>query len=162
MDLVKNSTWILTKNLIIEKFVEGLGELSSRMTEKVTSMDLHFDEALKRNGPRISRGERYEGLPWLVLDYPRIFGKEDIFAIRTFFWWGRHCSVSIHCRGIFLQHLAKGILASADKFIGGNYFLATTGDEWVHNLDAMPHQPIKMVGKENIAQRLVMAQFIRL
>ena len=40
--------------------------------------------------PKISRGEQYLGLPYVMLDYPRIFSKENVFAIRTFFWWGNY------------------------------------------------------------------------
>lgn len=162
LDLVKNSSWILTKNLIIDKIVEGMGELSVRMTEMVATMDLYFDEVIKNAGPRISRGERYQGLPWLVLDYPRTFGKQDIFAIRCFFWWGRHFSISIHCRGKYLPELTRGILANTDPLREGNYFLSTTGDEWVHDLEANPHQSIKFFRKDQLAEKLDKPQFIRL
>ena len=34
------------------------------------------------HSPKISKGENYKGLPYVMLDYPRCFGKTDIFAIR--------------------------------------------------------------------------------
>ena len=37
---------------------------------------------------KISRGENYRGLPYLILDYPAYFSQKDIFAFRTMFWWG--------------------------------------------------------------------------
>ncbi len=34
-----------------------------------------------------------------MLDYPRAFGRDSIFACRTFFWWGRFFSLTLHLAG---------------------------------------------------------------
>ena len=52
---------------------------------------------------KISRGENYRGLPYLVLDYPRLFKKEDIFTFRTMCWWGHFFSSTLHLQGTTLD-----------------------------------------------------------
>jgi hypothetical protein len=135
LELMRNSQWILTKNGAIEKMVLALAELS----EWMKAMLENVSPAMFQNAPKISRGEKYQGLPYLVLDYPRNFSRENILAIRTFFWWGRHCSVTLHCRGEYLSLIKQRLTG----FSGTGYHISFEGDEWVHDLTAIPHQPMK-------------------
>lgn len=135
LELMKNSQWILTKNAAIEKMVLALAELSEWMK---TALD-GVPEGLIQNPPKISRGEKYEGLPYLMLDYPRQFSRENILALRTFFWWGNHCSVTLHCRGEHLAQVRRAIGRSMNRLQTDNYSISFDGDEWVHDLSAAPH-----------------------
>jgi hypothetical protein len=138
--LVMDPGWILTKNSIMGKVGALFAELSGRMQE---GGPLPVgDWPPNTFTPKISRGENYKGLPWAVLDYPRAFGREDVLAIRTLFWWGHYFSVTLHLKGkyknLFLpvirQHLA--LLEEAGFFIG------TSDDEWRHELDSDNYQPL--------------------
>ena len=133
LELMRNSHWILTKNRAIEKLVLGMAELSVWMK----GMLAEVPQVICQNAPKISRGEKYEGLPYLVLDYPRNFSRENILAIRTFFWWGKHCSVTLHCRGEYLDTVKSRL----SGLTGIGYRISFEGDEWVHDLTAIPHQP---------------------
>ena len=59
---------------------------------------------------KISRGENYKGFPWLMLDYPRNFSNENVFAVRNFFWWG------------FYFACKKNVFAVRNFFWWGFYF----------------------------------------
>src|SRR5271169_1886033 len=94
MRLVSDPAWILTKNSIIRKVVELFAELSGQWRGMLSGIGW---TEVSRGGmagswgdPKISRGEQYKGMPWVMLDYPRVFGKEDVCAIRTMFWWGHY------------------------------------------------------------------------
>ena len=99
--LVTDPAWILTKNSIIRKVVEMFGELSGEWRGLVTAV----------TEPKISKGEQHKGLPWVMLDYPRLFGKEDVLAIRTMFWWGHCFSVTLHLKGKYLRLYLPVILS---------------------------------------------------
>src|ERR1700744_546088 len=114
MRLVKDPAWILTKNSVMAKVVEmmaglseeykpvwagGMARLGERSPEDVGMETMLM--ALMRKEPKISKGENYKGLPWVMLDYPRVFGREEVFAIRTMFWWGHGFSVTLHLKGKF-------------------------------------------------------------
>lgn len=87
MELVKDAGWILTKNGILEKVSHLLGSIQQSYQLQLQQVSSLPPEILA-SAPKISRGENYKGLPWLVLDYPRCFGQQDVFAMRTMFWWG--------------------------------------------------------------------------
>jgi hypothetical protein len=127
--LVTNAELILTKNRIIQKVYELFGELSEEYKVAGNS----FDETILSVPPKISKGENYLGLPWVMLDYPRRFSKTDVFAIRTFFWWGNFFSITLQLQGIYQERFSAVI---KDKLNKQDWWLCTdTSDAWQHHFD---------------------------
>jgi hypothetical protein len=122
LKLVMDPAWILTKNSIIRKVVEMFGELSGEWRGKFV-----FDSE-----PKISKGEQYKGLPWVMLDYPRIFGKENVLAVRTMFWWGHCFSVTLHLKGKYLRVYGPVILERREELEAAGFWPGTSEDEWEH------------------------------
>jgi hypothetical protein len=134
MQLVANSEWILTKHRIIEKVYQLFGSLSTKMQSHLGERNHALPAEVLQLPPKISKGEQYEMLPYVVLDYPRLFSKEDVFAIRSFFWWGNYFSITLHLKGKFLQQWHKRIaLAAAENKLGDFYF-SVEGNEFSFNL----------------------------
>ena len=83
--------------------------------------------------PKIARGENYEGLPYVMLDYPRCFGKEDTLAIRTFFWWGNFFSITLQLKGKYLEQYTGVIQQNIDKTAIEELWINTGDEEWMHH-----------------------------
>src|ERR1700712_1654938 len=113
--LVSNSDWILTKHRIIEKVYHLFGSLSDQMQLYLQERKAHIPVEALQLSPKISKGEQYEALPYVVLDYPRFFSKEDVLAVRSFFWWGNYFSITLHLKGKFYQQYYKKIAAAIAK-----------------------------------------------
>src|SRR6188472_4399624 len=86
LELVMQPGWILTKNDIIEKVISLMASLQAKQETLIRSFVNELPEGITSSTPKISRGEKYQGLPYVILDYPRLFGQPDIVAIRTLFW----------------------------------------------------------------------------
>ena len=127
--LVQNSAWILTKHAVIDKVYHLFGQLAQCMQLELEQPHQLPPEVL-RHSPKISKGEQYERMPWVVLDYPRCFGREDVLAIRTFFWWGHYFSSTLHLKGIYRQAFGPKLeqLAAAGKLDG--YYCCAGGAEF--------------------------------
>lgn len=162
LDLLQNSAWILTKNAIIQKITNGFGELSEEMEAIIEATNPVFKSLIQQTRAKVSKGENYGGLPYLVLDYPRVFSRDTVLAIRTFFWWGNHFSITLHSKGWLVPTISAKIIKNLAMLQKGNYFMATSGDEWVHNLQADPHEALEGLNDETSKQKLKEAQFIRL
>jgi len=142
LQLVQNAQLLLTKNSIIEKVYALFGELASELQRSSIYTSPYFPAEILALGPKISRGEKYKGLPYVMLDYPRCFGKEDIFAVRTLFWWGNFFSVTLHLKGKY-QQLFIPYLHKQTAFLAANNFqLCVTGDEWEHDLSDGNYIPL--------------------
>jgi hypothetical protein len=130
MRLAADPAWILTKNSVIRKVLEFFGELSGEWRALLPPQEPRSKAA--EWDPKISRGEQYKGLPWVMLDYPRVFGKEDIFAIRTMFWWGHGFSVTLHVKGEWLRRWMPVILAKKNELEAAGFSPGEGDDEWEH------------------------------
>src|SRR5688500_2015672 len=84
--LVQNADVLLTKQRIIGKVFNLFGELAEMLQTQIQTVSL--SGPVIKLSPKIARGENYEGLPYVMFDYPRYFSREHVLAIRTFFWWG--------------------------------------------------------------------------
>ncbi len=130
--LVENAELILTKNAIIRKVYDLFGAMAAAMKIELQNNPLSPD--LMETTPKISRGENFKGLPFVVLDYPRLFNRENVFAIRTLFWWGKYFSVTLHLKGAY-KELFSDQLKKNDSLLSDNdFYISSSNDEWSHEL----------------------------
>jgi hypothetical protein len=162
MELVQNSNWILTKRAIIEKVYELFGQLANEYTSAVTAHKSFFPAGVIAVAPKISKGENYHGLPYVMLDYPRYFDKENVFAIRTFFWWGNFFSSTLHLKGKYKTAFEKNIVANYDLLIKHNYSLCISNDEWDFRFTENNYQPVASLNKNDREKIIVTSEFIKL
>jgi hypothetical protein len=129
--LVMDPGIILTKNAIIAKVYLLFGELSELMQK-----DLILPAEVAAISPKISKGESYQGLPYVMLDHPRSFTVEDVMAIRTFFWWGNFFSVNLHIKGKYRDLCKRSLLRQFGFLAAAEYAVAVGDDEWQHNTNS--------------------------
>ena len=123
---------ILTKQAIIEKAVALFNEQIPIISNYYREVVMH-DAALIAAVPKISKGENYNGLPYVVMDFPATFSKENIFALRTMFWWGNFISITLHLKGsyknMYAAKILKSLLSVADLYI------SVGENEWQHHFE---------------------------
>ena len=130
-ELVTDAEIILTKNGIIEKVYLLFGELIENVG---VEMEKILPPEVAAIRPKIYKGERYEELPYVLLDYPRYFKKDATFAVRCFFWWGNFFSITLHLSGGFKDAFLKNIVAASDDELLQNWIVNTGENEWDHSL----------------------------
>lgn len=133
--LVKNVDWLLTKNTIIGKVYALFGELAEEI-DIIRDKDLFSLPAEIWSTPaKISRGENYRGLPYLILDYPRKFSVNDVLAIRTMFWWGNFISITLHLKGIYKDMFLPAIKKNIAGLVQQEVYISIDDDEWRHDFE---------------------------
>ena len=133
MELVNNTQWILTKHIITKKVFDMFGDLNERIRKEAEPYNYLFPDNIKYQNGKISKGENYQLLPYVILDYPSFFWKNRVFAIRTMFWWGNFFSVTLHLSG---SHKEKYITNNEEFFSflqKNNFFICINKDEWQHH-----------------------------
>lgn len=128
LELVLNKEWILTKQRIIDKVYQLLGTIASEIQTNAASFNDCTGPDIWQNPPKISRGEQYEQLPYVVLDYPRVFTRQHVFAVRNFFWWGHYFSTTLHLKGHYTEIYATAIAANLCNT--NNLFMAHGNNEF--------------------------------
>jgi hypothetical protein len=140
LQLVQNGDWVLTKNTIIQKVYDLFGKLSEEI--KLVLPTVYLPAAVLLAPPKISRGENYKGLPYVMLDYPRFFSRDDVFAIRCFFWWGNYFSVTLHLKGMYKEMFMPVIQKNISGLAENNFCICIAADEWEHELDQAHYLPL--------------------
>lgn len=127
--LLTNAEVILTKNRVMAKMRSLLEAVQHEMLQHApTFSKLHAGPT-----PKISRGENYLGLPYLVLDYPRLFQQNDVFAIRSFFWWGHFFSSTLQVSGMYKGDYLPKIETAFSKL--SNHHIGINADPWQHHFE---------------------------
>ena len=150
--LVMNAEIVLTKNRALEKLALFLGEIGNTSRTIFSPETIVLPVSAPWKDAKISKGENYLGLPYLVLDYPRFFFRDDVFAIRTMFWWGNYFSITLHLKGIFLEHFAPGIVENFESLAVEGFMINTSRSEWDHAIGD-EYALISKFGKERLAQK---------
>ncbi len=130
LGLVQNAGMLYAKNNIIKKVVDLFSQLSEEYKKCAENF---FPSEYLEHGPKISKGEKYLDLPYVILDYPRIFTKENKFAVRTLFWWGHSFSIHLHLAGVYKTLFEKTIASEINKGIFNGWYIGVNQDEWQHH-----------------------------
>ena len=156
LELVNDPGWILTKNAIIEKVYTLFGGLSEVYKEALNRNDLILKDNTGFRSPKIAKGEQYENLPWVMLDHPRCFDGENVLAIRSFFWWGNFCSITLLLSGTYQEKYEARVqqyFSSSRK--GGiedsGWFICINEDPWQHHFHKDNYLPTAEWGDRSFA-----------
>lgn len=161
MELVTQSNWILTKNQILKKGQQLLGNVQIRLQQLLPEHSW-LPEEIINSSPKISRGENYNGLPWLILDYPRYFNKEDVFAIRNFFWWGNFFSSTIHLAGTYKIRHENKIIDAFKLFKENDFYFCINEDQWEHQFEKENYEPVSAFNLSSFEKMIREKSFIKL
>lgn len=161
LELFSDSALILTKNSILEKLQQLLGELQLRQKAIIEKSAALLPEEVLNTSAKISKGENYKGLPWLMLDYPRYFVQENIFAIRTMFWWGNFFSTTLHLSGRFKAQFQDQIFSSLKELAKHNFLICKSESQWHHSFEDDNYQLLQDITKEETLQ-LKVKSFLKL
>ncbi len=160
-ELVLNADWILTKNDILKKAKHLLESLLEEQLENIRSFK-HLPPEILLHHAKISKGENYKGLPYLVLDHPRHFDKENVFAIRTLFWWGNFFSVTLHLSGRYKKKYEERIGSSWQLMKEQNIHCCVHDEQWEHHFDTTNYLPVKEMSKAGLTKTIAERSFIKL
>ncbi len=135
LELVTDTKSIMLKHSVIQKVYDLFGELYKKMKVVWAENNKHGFSG------KISKGENYLHLPYVMLDYPSIFGKDGVFAIRTMFWWGNFFSITFQISGTYLEKFNISDPQAFQLLRSGGFSICVNKDEWQHHFEADNYVP---------------------
>ena len=168
-ELVSNTEWIFTKQIIIKKVYDLFGAVHDEFKSVIKEEKASLPFGLHLKSGKITKGENYRGLPFVILDYPAIFGKKNVFAVRTMFWWGNFFSISLHISGEYFKKTKHH--EEAFNFLKQqDFFICINDKEWEHHflpdnfieINSLNSGQMEEIRKQDffkIAQKISLAQW---
>ncbi|WEK36222.1 MAG: hypothetical protein P0Y53_01810 [Candidatus Pseudobacter hemicellulosilyticus] len=144
----------------MEQAVALLGEVAQELRPMLEQGV--WPAELFRFSPKIAKGEKYQGLPYVILDYPRVFGKTDIFAVRTLFWWGHFFSVTLHLRGQYKTQYAPVLMQRLSLLRQYDFYISVGEDEWQHDFSTENYRALTAMEDTAIERILMAGEFCKL
>ena len=148
IELMQNAEVILTKNRVLEKMRTLLEEVQDKQTEFAGKNNLN--SGIFNVSAKISKGENYLGLPYLILDYPRQSLENNFFFIRTMFWWGKFFSCTLHLANSSKEIFKERIIESYPKL--KNFYISISDDQWAHHLEETDYQKIDSMSEDQFRE----------
>lgn len=161
LSLVRDPGIILTKNAVMKK-MHGMMEILQEMHKPLVHGHPGLPGEVIKTGAKISKGENYQGLPYLVLDQPRYFEIGHIFAIRTMFWWGKYFSLTLHLSGRYLQAFSGLLVKEKKSFERAGYLYCRQDDQWKHHLEEDNYAPLQALDETGFERQLGGRPFAKL
>ena len=161
-ELVIDASFILTKNAILEKVKHLLSDLQEKQQIFLNHPQLFTAADYKKLSAKISKGENYKGLPYLMLDYPRIFGNSSIFAIRTRFWWGNFFSITLHLSGGYKKKFEEKIATHFSMLAEKGFFCCVNEDQWQHDFETGNYIRLSGINMTDFKKLISEKPFIKL
>lgn len=162
LSLVQNAGWLLTKNTIIGKVFDLFGDIAHEVRDKLTAAEGRFHEGVLTPSPKISKGENYKGLPWVMLDYPRFFNRNDTLAVRTMFWWGHFFSVTLHLKGQYKKQYQQHLLHNLPLLAERGFYICISDDEWRHEFEEDNYTPLSQLHVTAVEKIMINNNFCKL
>jgi len=133
LHILEDTDFLLAKSSILKKIYNLLEKTRTRLIRIVEESDFSFPEGTDIVMGKISRGENYKNLPYMVIDYPTLFTNENSFAFRTMFWWGNFFSSTLQLEGRSLNEYSKIIGNNIDKLLDKNIFIGVGETPWEYH-----------------------------
>ncbi len=159
---IGNTNFFSVKREIISKITNLLGEIGNNKMLIESWKNILVNEEEKIFEPKISKGENYLGLPYLILDFPKKFDDENQFAVRSFFWWGKYFATFFLLSGEDLGKFLPTILSNHDLLTQKFICVATNSDRWIHLIDSDYYIPISQLSKDEIEKIVKQNGYLKL
>jgi hypothetical protein len=142
--LIGDTSFFEKKRKIFLKISHFFGQLEDTYSHVLNQASGTLPDVVFSKRGKISKGENYKGLPYMILDYPGVFSKEGVFAYRTLFWWGNPFSFTFHVSGIYLPLVMHEMMqVNLQKL--SNSMICVNSSQWEHHFEKENYLPLQDV-----------------
>ncbi|MFM2049071.1 MAG: hypothetical protein RI955_1619 [Bacteroidota bacterium] len=158
----QKSIWLNTDFFLHKKEITSkIYASGSTIIESIKTTSFCVNTALQFQNPKISKGENYNNLPWVMVDFPCIFSIENIFAFRMFFLWGTEINFFFLLKGIFLNQCLPYILQNIYKEDFKDVLICKNENLWQHHVDEK-YRSIQSFNIEQLKLKIEQQGFLKL
>ncbi|ASZ10931.1 hypothetical protein KTO58_20750 [Chitinophaga pendula] len=161
-EVAASADFIYRKNSVMNKVILLLGQVQQELASTILPPDITLPAVCAQQSPKISKGEKYQELPYVILDYPRYFSQDAIFAFRTMFWWGHYFSCTLHLGGTIKEHYLPALLAGKEQLCEMEIYVYNQEDPWLHDFENGNYQPISSISTKEWQNIISHRSFVKL
>lgn len=159
---LSDTDFLLTKKSIQQKINTLLVRTEEILKMFIQESSLRFPEGMRQKAGKIAKGENYRGLPYQVLDYPRLFHRKDIFSLRTMCWWGHFFSTTLHLQGKSWHGYRPHIISQYPRMLEKELYLCVHSHPWEYHRGEDNFLLVSRMQEKELKQRLSEMPFLKI
>lgn len=145
----------------MDKANDLLGYMATMQQDVVNDEKAWLLPEIIQSTPKISKGENYLQLPYMILDYPRCFDAENIIAIRTMFWWGNFFSITLHISGKYKKMMEQRI-TDRIQYLPPDYFICINENQWHHHFEPDNYVQLGSLSSNELTELILKKPFFKM
>ncbi len=150
LSLIKETDFLITKVKVISDIVILLENIKERLQEPIEQKNNNLVSETELKNGRVFKGEYYRGLPFVTLDFPRIFEKGNVFAYRTMFWWGNFFSFTLHLQGEYLEQYRAKLVSNFEMLLDQDIYICVGETPWEYHYEKNNYTKLEFQHKKLI------------
>ncbi|CAN5599844.1 hypothetical protein BH11BAC1_BH11BAC1_15960 [soil metagenome] len=144
LEAITQPGFFYTKHAALQKVMELLSE-TERAIRQIVLTQPQIGVHTNIESPKIFRGENYKLLPYMMLDYPRKFTTETVFAFRSMFWWGNEFSFTLHLQGEAWKFYSEAIIGQIGELKGSDFYCCVNKSPWQYHFEPDNYLPLEEI-----------------
>ena len=162
MQMINTVEVFLHKPAIMKKIELLLNDLNQTLISELATDSRTFPEGIDMIKGQVVRGENHKGFPFVSLDMPQFFTKQDMFTFRTLFWWG-HCLVfSLILKGDKLGYYLDNLIQHQHEPAWQQSHIAITPTPWEWSLSTENYIALPTADASHLEKQINEIQYIKL
>ncbi len=162
MQMINTVEVFLHKPAIMKKTEQLLNDLNQALISELATDCRKFPEGIDMIKGQVVRGENHKGFPFISLDMPQFFTKQEMFTFRTLFWWG-HCLVfSLIVKGDKLSQYLDTLLQYQHEPTWQQTHIAITPTPWEWDLSTENYIALPTHDANHLHKQIKQIQYIKL
>ncbi|MFN0274532.1 MAG: hypothetical protein ACKVPJ_02205 [Chitinophagales bacterium] len=162
ISLLFNKEIFYTKRSATEKLYLLFSEIIAVIKDTPIHKSFLFPDGTDFSTGKISKGENYKGSPYVMLDFPKLFSKDSIFAFRAMFWFGHGFVFSIVVAGNALKPLQKKFLKNKNGLHHHNIYFSIFNHAWQHEIHKDANILVEEISTQEMEHHINKNHFIKL
>jgi hypothetical protein len=156
---INERAFFLLKSSAAQKVMDLFGTMEREMKNRIAELNIDVKD-LNISSGKIFRGENYKLYPYILLDYPRLFSKQSVFAFRSMFWWGHEFSFTLHLGGEALNQYRETLVKNFDLLKGKDAYFCINETPWQYDFNKTNYLPVEEINE--ISREVLNKPFIKL
>lgn len=161
LSFITDKEFLKTKNAIIERVVVLFAGLEKSLREHFHSGEITIPLSFIPKPGKISKGDKYKGLPYVVMDFPAVLTQVNIFAFRSLFWWGNYFSNQFILKGKYFEEYRSGLIKGWELMSKENVYIDLSSDPWNHDISMQSIITIRSLSNDKYIELINNRPFIK-
>jgi hypothetical protein len=161
LEIINDTDFFRLKSTVTQKFYQLFGKLIHEIKAEKNLLNFDFPKGMDITNGKITKGENYLGLPYVVADFPKIFNQQGVFTFRMWFWWGNYILFSWHLSGDYLIAQQKFLISKFEDFKKADFLIFIGTDEWQQHISKGSYLALKNVSKTDY-EKLITKPFFKI